>query len=209
MQEKIRADLKRFISKQTSRRPSSCRLIWRYKPGGHTDASNYPGHARPVFTPETRLGSRRDFAARISEKIPSRFAAPSRSDGWRIALRRWAVSLARLTQARVGEERATVVRESCFAKSNPRRLPPASSTRPIPLRTLLPIGGNIAVNSAAPAAFRYGATRRHVLSLRVAFMDGSHRNVSPRREDRLRGPADLSPRTTKSRRLSARPAWSG
>jgi FAD/FMN-containing dehydrogenase len=44
---------------------------------------------------------------------------------------------------------------------------------PDPTENTSSIGGNIAANSSGSRSFRYGATRRHVLSLRVAFMDGS------------------------------------
>ena len=68
---------------------------------------------------------------------------------------------------------------------------------PDPTENTSSIGGNIAANSSGSRSFRYGATRRHVLSLRVAFMDGSIVDISPRREDRFRCPAISLPRTTK------------
>lgn len=60
------------------------------------------------------------------------------------------------------------------------------------------IGGNIATNASGSRSFRYGATRRHVLALTVALMDGSVRTY--RRGERL----DFAytplpaPRTTKN-----------
>ena len=53
-----------------------------------------------------------------------------------------------------------------------RQLPPVLRPRSY-RKYIVVIGGNIAANSSGSRSFRYGATRRHVLSLRVAFMDGS------------------------------------
>jgi FAD/FMN-containing dehydrogenase len=43
---------------------------------------------------------------------------------------------------------------------------------PDPTETTASIGGTIATNASGSRSFRYGSTRRHVLRLRVALMDG-------------------------------------
>src|SRR5262249_18906292 len=43
---------------------------------------------------------------------------------------------------------------------------------PDPTENTSSIGGNIATNASGSRSFRYGATRQHVLGLRVALMDG-------------------------------------
>ncbi len=44
---------------------------------------------------------------------------------------------------------------------------------PDPTERTASIGGTIATNASGSRSFRYGSTRRHILSLRVALMDGS------------------------------------
>ena len=68
---------------------------------------------------------------------------------------------------------------------------------PDPTENTSSIGGNIAANSSGSRSFRYGATRHHVLSLRVAFMDGSI--VTLRRGEKIDFdvPPISLPRTTK------------
>jgi FAD/FMN-containing dehydrogenase len=43
---------------------------------------------------------------------------------------------------------------------------------PDPTENTSSIGGNIGANASGSRSFRYGSTRRHVLALRVVFMDG-------------------------------------
>jgi FAD/FMN-containing dehydrogenase len=69
---------------------------------------------------------------------------------------------------------------------------------PDPTERTASIGGTIATNASGSRSFRYGSTRRHVLGLRVALMDG--RVLDIRRGDRIDFalPALPMPHTTKN-----------
>lgn len=69
---------------------------------------------------------------------------------------------------------------------------------PDPTERTASIGGTIATNASGSRSFRYGSTRRHVLGLRVALMDG--RVLDVRRGDKIDFdvPALPLPQTTKN-----------
>jgi len=69
---------------------------------------------------------------------------------------------------------------------------------PDPTERTASIGGTIATNASGSRSFRYGSTRRHVLALRVALMDG--RVIEVHRGDKIdfAVPAIPLPDTTKN-----------
>ena len=139
-----------------------------------TDASNYPGHADQLFTPKTESESGALLKARLARENPrNHLRRPNRIGRRSLPFRR----LGRLSHApaktQVAKGRAVVgpgvlLREVQSAAANSGQF-----YAPDPTENTSSIGGNIAANSSGSRSFRYGATRRHVLSLRVAFMDGS------------------------------------
>ena len=66
---------------------------------------------------------------------------------------------------------AGVSLESLHAAANPT----SQFYAPDPTERTASVGGTIATNASGSRSFRYGSTRRHILSLRVAMMDGSVR----------------------------------
>src|SRR5205814_8295719 len=81
---------------------------------------------------------------------------------------------------------------------------------PDPTETAASIGGTIATNASGSRSFRYGDTRRHVLRLRIALMDGRVLNVG--RGDAVDFPIPMLPipKTTKHTggyRLSPNMDW--
>ena len=139
-----------------------------------TDASNYPGQADQLFTPETESEVAAILKRASQEKIPVTICgALTGLAGGASPSGGWALSLTRLRKLEVGQGRAVVgpgvlLREVQSAAANSGQF-----YAPDPTENTSSIGGNIAANSSGSRSFRYGATRRHVLSLRVAFMDGS------------------------------------
>jgi FAD/FMN-containing dehydrogenase len=139
-----------------------------------TDASNYPGHAEQVFAPESeseiaallKRASREKIPVTICGALTGLAGGASPSGGW-------AISLSRMRKLELSRGRAiagpgALLREVQSAASNSGQF-----YAPDPTENTSSIGGNIAANSSGSRSFRYGATRRHVLSLHVAFMDGS------------------------------------
>ena len=139
-----------------------------------TDASNYPGHADQLFTPETESEVAEILKRASQQKIPVTVCgALTGLAGGASPSGGWALSLTRLRNLKVNQGRAVVgpgvlLREVQSAAANSGQF-----YAPDPTENTSSIGGNIAANSSGSRSFRYGATRRHVLSLRVAFMDGS------------------------------------
>jgi FAD/FMN-containing dehydrogenase len=139
-----------------------------------TDASNYPGHADQLFTPETESEVASILKRASQQKIPVTVCgALTGLAGGASPSGGWALSLTRMRKLEVGKGRAVVgpgvlLREVQSAAANS-----AQFYAPDPTENTSSIGGNIAANSSGSRSFRYGATRRHVLSLRVAFMDGT------------------------------------
>jgi FAD/FMN-containing dehydrogenase len=139
-----------------------------------TDASNYPGQADQLFTPETESEVAEILKRATQQKIPVTICgALTGLAGGASPSGGWALSLTRLRNFKVDKGRAVVgpgvlLREVQAAAANSGQF-----YAPDPTENTSSIGGNIAANSSGSRSFRYGATRRHVLSLRVAFMDGS------------------------------------
>ncbi len=139
-----------------------------------TDASNFPGQADQLFTPETESEVAAILKRASEQKIPVTVCgALTGLAGGASPSGGWALSLTRMRKLDVGKGRAVVgpgvlLREVQSAAANSGQF-----YAPDPTENTSSIGGNIAANSSGSRSFRYGATRRHVLSLRVAFMDGS------------------------------------
>ncbi len=95
--------------------------------------------------------------------------------GGRVAQGGWVLCLEKLLKMEIG---AGVAR--CGAGVLLRDLQTAAKAArqfyaPDPTEWGASVGGSIATNASGSRSFRYGATRRHVLALRVAFIDGSVR----------------------------------
>ncbi len=177
MQEKIRADLKRFISKSTSHAAPD----HAGDPGGlgrgHHRRLDFPGASRPALHARDRIrSSGHPKACASQQKIPVTIC------GALLVLARrphlppaaGALSLNAIEKAESRGRGSALVgpgvllREVQSAAANS-----AQFYAPDPTENTSSIGGNIAANSSGSRSFSLpGATRRHVLSLRVAFMDG-------------------------------------
>lgn len=138
------------------------------------DASNYPGQADQLFAPESESEIAALLKRASHEKIPVTVCgALTGLAGGASPSGGWAISLSRMRRLELSRGRAiagpgVLLREVQSAASNSGQF-----YAPDPTENTSSIGGNIAANSSGSRSFRYGATRRHVLSLRVAFMDGS------------------------------------
>ena len=163
-----------------------------------TDASNYPGHAEQLFSPESESEVAAILKSAHDEKIPVTICgALTGLAGGASPQGGWAISLSRMRKLEVGEGRATVGPGVLLREVQAAAAGSGQFYAPDPTENTSSIGGNIAANSSGSRSFRYGATRRHVLSLRVALMDGSV--VSVRRGEKIDFdvPAISLPRTTK------------
>jgi FAD/FMN-containing dehydrogenase len=139
-----------------------------------TDASGARGNADQVFYPESDQEVASILTRAAAERVPVTLmgsltgltgAAVPREGGWAISmqkLRRLDVSRG---SARVGT--GVLLRDVQGAAARAGQF-----YAPDPTENTSSIGGNIAANASGSRSFRYGATRDHVLALRVVWMDG-------------------------------------
>ncbi len=163
-----------------------------------TDASNYPGHAEELFAPETESELASILKRASQQKIPVTVCgALTGLAGGASPSGGWAISLTRMRKLDVGKGRAVAGPGVLLREVQAAAADSGQFYAPDPTENTSSIGGNIAANSSGSRSFRYGATRRHVLSLRVALMDGTI--VSHRRGEKINFEvAEISlPRTTK------------
>jgi len=173
-----------------------------------TDASGYPGHADQLFSPDVEQEVADLLRQASDRKFPS--PPPERLPAWPAEHRPRAVGdfLARFRKLEISKGRARVgpgvlLREVQAAAANSGQF-----YAPDPTENTSSIGGNIAANASGSRSFRYGATRRHVLALNVAFLDGSLRTIRRGEKVDFDVPAISLPRTTKlSAGYPLQPAW--
>jgi FAD/FMN-containing dehydrogenase len=163
------------------------------------DASGFRGRADRILTP----GSAAEVAAILAEaarlRVPLTIAgALTGVTGGGIPGGGWAISTARMTRLQIQAGRAiaapgVLLKDLHAAAARSRQL-----YAPDPTEDTASVGGTIATNASGSRSFLYGPTRRHVLSLEVAFMDGSLRRF--RRGDAIDFdvPAIPLPATTKN-----------
>jgi len=163
-----------------------------------TDASNYPGHAEQMFAPETESEVAAILQRASLEKIPVTVCgALTGLAGGASPQGGWAISLTRMRKLEVGKGRAVVGPGVLLREVQAAAASSGQFYAPDPTENTSSIGGNIAANSSGSRSFRYGATRRHVLSLRVALMDGSIVTLERGQKIDFEVPRISLPRTTK------------
>jgi FAD/FMN-containing dehydrogenase len=168
-----------------------------------TDASYFPGCADQIFSPgdEGALLEILDRASR--DRIPVTFlGALTGVTGAAVPQAGWAISLIRMNRLEIQTGTDSLPRATVGPGVLLRDLQSAAAGAgyayaPDPTENTSTLGGNIAANASGSRSFRFGATREHVLALRVALMDG--RIIEARRGH----PVDFEvsairlPRTTK------------
>jgi len=163
-----------------------------------TDASNYPGHAEELFAPETesevaailKRASQQKIPVTVCGALTGLAGGASHSGGW-------AISLTRMRKLEVGKGRAVVGPGVLLREVQSAAADSGQFYAPDPTENTSSLGGNIAANSSGSRSFRYGATRRHVLSLRVVLMDGSILSLRRGQKIDFEVPEISLPRTTK------------
>ncbi|HTS49586.1 MAG TPA: FAD-binding oxidoreductase [Bryobacteraceae bacterium] len=140
------------------------------------DASGFEGQADRVFTPASEADLVDILRNASSERIPVTISgARTGLTGGGVPQGGWAVSIEKFQRLEISRGRAIagagVSLEALQAAANPT----GQFYAPDPTERTASIGGTIATNASGSRSFRYGSTRRHILSLRVALMDGSVR----------------------------------
>jgi FAD/FMN-containing dehydrogenase len=162
------------------------------------DASGFKGYADRVHVPENEAELTAILAEASANETPVTIAgAGTGITGGRVPFGGVVVSLERFRDITIHEGSASVgagvlLRELQAAAGSSKQF-----YAPDPTEISASIGGTIATNASGSRSFLYGDTRRHVLAIRVALMDGSILNL--RRGDPIPfdAPELPRPRTTK------------
>ena len=164
-----------------------------------TDASNYPGHADQLFTPETESEVAAILQRASREKVPVTICgALTGLSWWSVSRRRLGDFADTLAQVRSSEGQGDGWPRGPVARSASRQQrPPASFTRPTLPRTLLPSGATSRPIPAARAAsaMEQRAAMCSLCALR-SWMAASSRSAGARRST-FDVPAISLPHTTK------------
>jgi FAD/FMN-containing dehydrogenase len=135
-----------------------------------TDASLYPGEADQVFAP----ASEAELVELLGKAtVPVTIAgALTGVTGGAVPQGGWSVSLARMNSIEIQAGRAMVGAGALLRDVQAAAARAGQFYAPDPTENTSSIGGNIAANASGSRSFKFGATREHVLALRVALMDG-------------------------------------
>lgn len=163
-----------------------------------TDASGFEGWAERAFAPSDEAGVAAVLAAARAAQAPvTVLGSGSGLTGARVAQGGWVLSLERFRKIEIFDGFARAGAAVTLKELNATALASRQFYAPDPTENMASVGGTISTNASGSRSFRFGSTRRHVLALRVALMDG--RVVEYRRGE----PIDFEvaevtgPRTTK------------
>ena len=159
------------------------------------DASGFRGEAERLAAP----ASEAELLGSIAEQVPITIVgARTGLTGGCVPQEGWAVSLEKFQRLEICPGRAIVGPGVSLHALQAAAAQTRQFYGPDPTETTASIGGTIATNASGSRSFRYGSTRRHILRLRVATMDGRIREF--RRGDQIDFdvPALPLPQTTKN-----------
>jgi len=163
-----------------------------------TDASGYPGSAEQVFSPENEEQVVEILRRASAENVPiTIMGALTGVTGGAAPEGGWGLSLAKLRTINIEQGRAIVGPGVPLREVQSGAAASGQFYAPDPTENTSSIGGNIATNASGSRSFRYGATREHVLALRVALLDGRVIEVRRGQPVDFDVPALPLPKTTK------------
>jgi FAD/FMN-containing dehydrogenase len=159
------------------------------------DASGFHGEAERLIVPCTEAEL---FPAIASGNPLTIVGARTGLTGGCVPQEGWAVSLEKFQRLEVCPGRAIAGAGVSLEALQAAAARTGQFYAPDPTERTASVGGSIATNASGSRSFRYGSTRRHILRLRVATMDGRVRDF--RRGDRIDFdvPALPLPHTTKN-----------
>lgn len=156
------------------------------------------GQAEKVWVPRTEDEIREILRQASRERIPVTISgAGTGVTGGRVAQGGWVLSLEKFTRMEIAEGQARVGAGVTLVALGAEAAKSGQFYAPDPTERTASIGGNIATNASGSRSFRYGSTRRHLLSIRVALMDGSIREYRRGEPIDFDVPAIPLPQTTK------------
>jgi len=138
-----------------------------------TDASGYAGQADQVFTPRSEEEVAEILVRASSQGIPvTVMGALTGLAGGAVPKSGWAISMAQFRSLDVHPGSVRVGTGVLLRDVQAAASASGQFYAPDPTENTSSIGGNIGANASGSRSFRYGATRKHVIALRVVHMDG-------------------------------------
>ena len=142
------------------------------------DASGMRGRAERLFRPSTHAEAAAILAQASRLRVPVTFAgAGTGVAGGRVPDGGWIVSTELLQQLNVEPGRARVGAGVLLQDLQVTAKISGQFYAPDPTEQTASLGGTVATNASGSRSFLYGSTRDHLLSLTVAFLDGSVRTI--------------------------------
>lgn len=163
------------------------------------DASGYVGHPDQEFAPSTPAELCALLAKANAAGTPVTIAGSATGvTGGCCPQGGWLISMRRFNRIVIERGRALAGAAVTLRELNEEASRTGQFYAPDPTEWTASVGGSIATNASGSRSFRYGATRRHILSLDVAFADGERKTF--RRGDAIGFdvPAIRLPATTKN-----------
>ncbi len=162
------------------------------------DASYFTGHADRIFSPRDEAELLEILHDASRDRIPLTFmAALTGLTGAAVPQSGWAISLTRMNTIEIYPGRAIVGPGALLRDLQSAAARAGQFYAPDPTENTSSLGGNIAANASGSRSFRFGATREHVLALRVAHIDGTVTEFHRGQPVDFDVPAIRLPRTTK------------
>ncbi len=140
------------------------------------DASGLSGRAEGLFRPRTAEEAASILAEASRTRTPVTIAgAGTGVTGGRVPDGGWVISTERFDRLEVEPGRAMVGAGVLLSGLQAAAKTSGQFYAPDPTEWSASVGGTIATNASGSRSFLYGSTRRHLLALTVALMDGSVR----------------------------------
>ena len=157
-----------------------------------TDASGFTGWAEEVFAPDDEAGVAAVLSAASDRGMLVTVAgAGSGLTGARVPQGGWVLSLEKFRKLHIGQGSARAGAAVSLLEIREAAAKTGQFYAPDPTEITASIGGTIATNASGSRSFRYGSTRKHILALRIAQLDG--RVVEYRRGDKVDFPVPVIP----------------
>jgi len=137
------------------------------------DASGFQGQADRVFAPASEAELLEILRNATSERAPVTIVgAGTGLTGGSVPQTGWAVSMEKFKRLEISRGRAIAGAGVSLEALEAAASPTGQFYAPDPTERTASVGGTIATNASGSRSFRYGSTRKHILRLRVALMDG-------------------------------------
>lgn len=138
------------------------------------DASGYQGEAEALFVPETEAQLLDLLRRAHEEDVPVTVVGSGTGvAGGRCAHGGWVLSVEKFRKLEISQGSARVGAAIALKELQAAALASGQFYAPDPTEYSAALGGTIATNASGSRSFRFGDTRRHVLALKVALIDGT------------------------------------